>query len=75
MTNENKENQKRQDELIEELIARNGHGREAILGRNGLVARLRQRVVEKALAGELTHHLQTVGLNLNGKSVFKSNTA
>ncbi|MGH7953540.1 MAG: transposase, partial [Limisphaerales bacterium] len=57
MTNENKENQKRQDELIEELIARNGHGREAILGRNGLVARLRQRVVEKALAGELTHHL------------------
>ena len=54
---ERHENRQRQDELIEELIARNGHGREAILGRNGLVAQLTKRVVEKALAGELTHHL------------------
>jgi putative transposase len=57
MTKESNENQKRQDELIEELIARTGHGREAILGQNGLVAQLTKRVVEKALAGELTHHL------------------
>jgi transposase-like protein len=57
MTKADQENQKRQDELIEELIARHGHGREAILGRNGLVAQLTKRVVEKALAGELTHHL------------------
>jgi putative transposase len=57
MTKENRDNEKRQDQLIEELIARNGVSREAILGQNGLVARLTQRVVEKALAGELTHHL------------------
>jgi putative transposase len=57
MTKESNENQKRQDELIEELIARTGPGREAILGQNGLVAQLTKRVVEKALAGELTHHL------------------
>ena len=45
MTNESDENQQRQDELIEELIARTGHGREAILGQNGLVAHLTKRVV------------------------------
>jgi putative transposase len=54
---ESREHEKKQDELIEQLVARTGFGREAILGRNGLVARLTRRVVEKALAGELTHHL------------------
>ena len=57
MTKESNESLKRQDELIGELIAHTGSGREAILGRNGLVAQLTKRVVEKALAGELTHHL------------------
>ena len=57
MSKESNGNRKREDELIEELIARHGHGREAILGRDGLVAQLTKRVVEKALAGELTHHL------------------
>ena len=30
---------------------------EAVLGENGLIAQLKKRVVERALAGELTHHL------------------
>ena len=57
MTKEQKEARKRADGLIDELLAENGISREAVLGQNGLVARLTQRVVEKALAGELTHHL------------------
>ncbi len=54
---ESHESRKREDELIAELVARSGHGREAILGPIGLVAQLTKRVVETALAGELTHHL------------------
>lgn len=45
------------DELIDALLAKYGTSREAILGEEGLLARFKQRVVEKALAGELTHHL------------------
>jgi len=54
---ENRENETKQDVLIDEMLARCGPGREAILGRSGLVAQLTRRVVERALAGELTHHL------------------
>jgi transposase-like protein len=43
--------------LIDALLEEYGTSREAVLGENGLMARLKQRVVEKALAGELTHHL------------------
>lgn len=45
------------DELIEALLEKYGRSREAILGENGLMADLKKRVVEKALAGELTYHL------------------
>jgi len=45
------------DELIEALLEKYGRSRKAILGENGLLADLKKRVVEKALAGELTHHL------------------
>lgn len=47
----------RADELIGELLKEYGTSREAVLGENGLVAALKKRVIEKALAGELTHHL------------------
>ena len=57
MTKEQKEARQRADVLIEEMLAENGISPEAVLGRDGLVARLTRRVVEKALAGELTHHL------------------
>ena len=57
MTKEQKEARQRADVLIDEMLAENGISHEAVLGRDGLVARLTRRVVEKALAGELTHHL------------------
>jgi len=57
MTNEQKEAKKRTDQLIDELLARSGLSPEAVLGQRGLVAQLTKRVVERALAGELTHHL------------------
>jgi putative transposase len=54
-------NDKKQDgietQLIDELIARNYRKPEDLLGQNGLLAQLTRRVVERALAGELTHHL------------------
>ena len=49
--------EKREDELIEALLEKYGRSQEAILGENGLLAELKKRVVEKALSGELTHHL------------------
>ena len=57
MTKEEKEAKKRTDQLIDELLAEKGISREAVLGQNGLMAQLTKRVVERALAGELTHHL------------------
>lgn len=45
------------DELIEALLDKYGRDPEGILGERGLLSDLRKRVVEKALAGELTHHL------------------
>ena len=45
------------DELIDRLLEKHGHSREAILGQRGLISQLTKRVVERALAGELTHHL------------------
>jgi transposase-like protein len=47
----------RTDEIIDELLREYGVSAEAILGRQGLVKDLTKRVVERALAGELTHHL------------------
>jgi len=57
MTKEQREQRKKTDLLIEELLAEHGISVEGVMGRHGLVARLTKRVVEKALAGELTHHL------------------
>ena len=45
------------DALIDQMLEESGLGAEAILGQKGLVAQLTRRVVERALAGELTHHL------------------
>ena len=38
-------------------VEKHGISQEAVLGENGLIAQLKKRVVERALAGELTHHL------------------
>ena len=45
------------DDLIDALLEKHGISPEAVLGENGLIAQLKKRVVERALAGELTHHL------------------
>ena len=55
MTKEKKET--KCDELIDALLEKHGMSSEAVLGENGLIAQFKKRVVERALAGELTHHL------------------
>ena len=55
MTKEKKET--KCDDLIDALLQGHGISQEAVLGENGLIAQLKKRVVERALAGELTHHL------------------
>ena len=45
------------DEYIDEMLKESGISREAIFGAGGLIPTLSKRILEKALAGELTHHL------------------
>src|SRR5687768_14959655 len=66
MTKEEREARKRTDGLIDEMLEEHGIGYEAVLGKNGLVSKLTKRLVERALAGELTHHL---GDEKGGKAV------
>lgn len=48
----------RVDELLDDLLA-DSQSPEDILGENGLMKQLSQRLIERALAGELTHHLKS----------------
>ena len=57
MTKEEKAAKAQTDVLIDQLLAKSGISREAVLGEGGLIAQLTKRVVERALAGELTYHL------------------
>jgi putative transposase len=50
----------RLDQMLDELIGENPQP-EDILGETGLLKQLTQRLVERALTGELTHHLKTEG--------------
>lgn len=45
------------DEIIASLLKEYGTSREAIFGEGGLLPTLTKRLLEQALAGELTHHL------------------
>jgi len=47
----------RADELLDELLE-DDQGPEAILGKDGLLKQLSQRLVERALQAELSHHLE-----------------
>ena len=49
------------DDLIDALLEKHGISPEAVLGENGLIAELKKRVVERALAGELTRHWLSKG--------------
>ncbi len=55
-----RKNQKtsRVDELLDELLAEH-QSPEEILGESGLLKQLSKRLIERALAGELNHHLKT----------------
>lgn len=73
----------RKDELLDELLAETGGEPEAIIGENGLLKQLTQRLLERALDGELTHHLgyekhaaegAGTGNSRNGKSRKKIRT-
>jgi len=57
MTKEEKAAKAQTDALIDQLLAKSGITREAVLGEGGLIAQLTKRVVERALAGELSYHL------------------
>jgi putative transposase len=48
----------RTDELLDELLLEY-RTPEDILGDGGLLKQLSQRLIERALAGELSHHLKT----------------
>lgn len=45
------------DEILDELLKKHGSTREGIFGAEGIVPMLTKRLVERALRGELTHHL------------------
>ena len=45
------------DEIIDGLLEKYGSSKEAIFGAGGLLPMLTKRMVERALSGELTHHL------------------
>lgn len=57
----------RADELIDELLS-DCSSPEDILGESGLLKQLTKRVVERALAGELTHHLKTSSEETNSRN-------
>jgi transposase-like protein len=56
MTDENKSKQGKVDQLLDELLAECGTA-EQVLGKEGLLRQMTQRLMERALAGELTAHL------------------
>ncbi len=53
-----KQENKRTDELLDDLLSE-CHSPEDILGESGLLKQLSQRLIERALAGELSHHLKS----------------
>jgi len=64
--------------LVDKWVEENGDSPEAILGKSGLLSELKKAVVEKMLAGELTHHLgykkgeEPVGKNCRNGSSSKT---
>ena len=51
----------RVDDLLDELLE-DCHSPEDILGESGLMKQIKKRLVERALAGELNHHLKSASL-------------
>jgi len=57
LTKEQKEARKATDALIDKYFEEHGISYETVLGPKGLMGQLKKRLIEKALGGELTHHL------------------
>ncbi|WP_346294411.1 IS256 family transposase [Sphaerothrix gracilis] len=66
-----KQQPNRVDELLDELLAENSTP-EAILGEAGLLKQLSQRLIERALNGELNHHLKN---QVQAQSDLETDTA
>ena len=62
-----KKESNRVDELLDELLA-DHRTPEEILGESGLLKKLSKRLIERALAGELTHHLDRESQESNDPS-------
>ena len=56
----------RADKLMDELLSEY-RGPEEILGESGLIKQLTKRAIERALEGELKHHLDTESEQEGGK--------
>lgn len=63
----------RADELLDELLS-DCHNPEEILGESGLLKQLTKRLVERALAGELNHHLDQNVDSHNSRNGHSSKT-
>jgi transposase-like protein len=63
----------RADELLDELLSE-CQSPEEILGESGLLKQLSQRLVERALAGELSHHLQQESEAQNSRNGHSAKT-
>jgi putative transposase len=61
----------RLDALLDDLIGENPTP-ESILGENGLLKTLTKRLLERTLAGELTHHLKTEQLESSDTDPFQA---
>ena len=55
--NDQREDDSKCDDLIDALLEKHGISQEAVLGANGLIAQLKKRVVERALAGQGVDYL------------------
>lgn len=68
----------RVDDLLDELLE-DCHSPEDILGASGLMKQIKKRLVERALAGELNHHLKSddsdevIAPSILGKELRKNN--
>lgn len=63
----------RVDELLDELLE-DHQSPEEILGENGLLKQLSKRLVERALAGELKHHLKQEKEESNSRNGYSQKT-
>ena len=54
----------RVDEMLDGLLE-DHRSPEEILGESGILKQLSKRLIERALAGELNHHLKTAGIQTN----------